>query len=145
MSDSLRPHALYSPWNSPGQNIGMGSPSLLQGIFPTQRLQADSLPAAPQGKPKNTGVCSLCLLQRIFLIQESNWGLLHCRQILYQLSQLSGKPSLDGKGILTHVHDSDLPQGLLSQGNVCATEGLQVTFPAFWDNFQPVFNMLQLI
>ena len=36
MSDSLRPHELYSPWNSPGQNTGVGSLSLLQGIFPTQ-------------------------------------------------------------------------------------------------------------
>ena len=35
MSDSLRPHGL-SPWNSPGQNTGVGSLSLLQGIFPTQ-------------------------------------------------------------------------------------------------------------
>ena len=35
-SDSLRPHGLYSPWNSPGQNTGVGSPSLLQGIFPAQ-------------------------------------------------------------------------------------------------------------
>ena len=34
--DSLRPHRLYSPWNSPGQNTGVGSLSLLQGIFPTQ-------------------------------------------------------------------------------------------------------------
>ena len=36
VSDSLQPHGLYSPWNSPGQNTGMGSLSLLQGIFPTQ-------------------------------------------------------------------------------------------------------------
>ena len=36
MSDSLRPHGLYSPWNSPGQNTGVGSPLLLQEIFPTQ-------------------------------------------------------------------------------------------------------------
>ena len=36
VSDSLRPHGLYSPWNSPGQNIGVGSHSLLQGMFPTQ-------------------------------------------------------------------------------------------------------------
>ena len=43
----------YSPWNSPGQNTGVGSLSLLQGIFLTQR---------------------------------SNPGLLHSRQILYQLS-----------------------------------------------------------
>ena len=35
VSDSLRPHGLYSPWNSPGQNFGVGSFSLLQGIFPT--------------------------------------------------------------------------------------------------------------
>ena len=37
-SDSLRPHGLYSPWNSPGQNTGVSSFSLLQVIFPTQRL-----------------------------------------------------------------------------------------------------------
>ena len=36
VSDSLWPQGLYSPWNSPGQNIGVGSHSLLQGIFPTQ-------------------------------------------------------------------------------------------------------------
>ena len=36
VSDSLRPLGLYSPWNSPGQNTGVGSLSLLQGIFPTQ-------------------------------------------------------------------------------------------------------------
>ena len=36
MSDSLRFHELYSPWNSPGQITGVGSLSLFQGIFPTQ-------------------------------------------------------------------------------------------------------------
>ena len=56
----------YSPWNSPGQNTGVGSLSLLQGIFP---------------------------------IQESNPGLLHCRQILYQLSH-KGKPFLKSKIVL---------------------------------------------
>ena len=60
MSNSLRAHGLYSPWNSPGQNTGVGSLSLLQGIFP---------------------------------IQESNQGLLHCRQILYQLSH-QGSPRI---------------------------------------------------
>ena len=49
-------------------------------------LQADSLSAEPQRKPKNTGKGSLSLLQQIFTIQESNQGLLQCRQILYQLS-----------------------------------------------------------
>ena len=34
--DSLRPHGLYSPWNYPGQNTGVGSLSLPQGISPTQ-------------------------------------------------------------------------------------------------------------
>ena len=53
VSDSLWPHGLYGLWNSPGQNTGVGSPSLLQVIFPTQ---------------------------------GSNPGLLHCSQILYQLS-----------------------------------------------------------
>ena len=36
MSGSLRPHGLYRPWSSPGQNTEVGSLSLLQGIFPTQ-------------------------------------------------------------------------------------------------------------
>jgi len=36
VSDSLRPYGLYNPWNSPGQNTGVGSLSFLQGIFPTQ-------------------------------------------------------------------------------------------------------------
>ena len=47
VSDSLRPHGLYSPWNSPGQNTGVGSLSLLQGIFPTQGLNP-SLPHSRQ-------------------------------------------------------------------------------------------------
>ena len=32
----LQPHRLYIPWNSPGQNTGVGGLALLQGIFPTQ-------------------------------------------------------------------------------------------------------------
>ena len=36
LCDSLWPHGLYSPWNSPGQNTGVGSLSLLQEIFLTQ-------------------------------------------------------------------------------------------------------------
>ena len=49
-------------------------------------LQADSLPSGPPGKHKNTRVGSLSHLQGDLLNQESNWGLLHCRGILYQLS-----------------------------------------------------------
>ena len=96
VSDSLQPHGQYSPWNSPGQNTGaipfsrgLSNP----GITPTSpTLQVDSLPAEPQRKPKNTGVGSLSLLQQIFPTQELNLGLLHCRQILYQLSY-HGSPS----------------------------------------------------
>ena len=36
VSNSLRPHGLFSPCSSPGQNTGVGSLSPLQGIFPTQ-------------------------------------------------------------------------------------------------------------
>ena len=92
VSDSLQPHGLYSPWNSLGQYIGVGSLSILQGLLNpgikprSPSLQADSLPAKPPGKPKNTGVGSLSILQWIFPTQELNWGVLHCRQILYQLS-----------------------------------------------------------
>ena len=54
----------------------------------TPALQADSLPAEPQGRPKTTGVGSLSLLQWIFPTQELNQGLLYCRQIVYYLSFL---------------------------------------------------------
>ena len=64
------------PGDLPNPGIELRSPT----------LQADSLPAEPQGKPKNTGVGSLSLLQGIFLTQEWNRGLLHFRWILYQLS-----------------------------------------------------------
>ena len=49
-------------------------------------LQVDSLPVEPPGKPKNTGIGSLSLLHQMFPTLELNWGLLHCRRILYQLS-----------------------------------------------------------
>ena len=65
-----------SPGDLPNPGIKPRSPA----------LQADSLPADPLRKPKNTGEGSLSLLQQIFLTQELNWGLLHCRRILYQLS-----------------------------------------------------------
>ena len=95
MSNSLRPSKEFSR-----PETGVGTLSLLQGIFPTQVyahcrkiLQADSLPAEPQGKPKNTGVGSLSLLQWISPTQESNRGLPYCRKILYQLSH-KGSPRI---------------------------------------------------
>ena len=46
-------------------------------------LQMDSLPSEQQGKHKNTWVVSLFFLLGNFPTQESNWGLLHCRLILF--------------------------------------------------------------
>ena len=100
MSDCLRPHGLSMEFSRPEYWRGWPFPSPGDlpnpGIKPrSPALQADSLPAEPQGKPKNTGAGSLSLLQWIFPTQESNQGLLHCRWILYQLSY-QGSPLLVG-------------------------------------------------
>ena len=86
----MRPRGLYSQWNSLGRNTGVGSlPGISRGSSQARdqtrspALQADSLPAEPQGKPKNTRVGILSLFQWIFPTQELNWGLLHCRWILF--------------------------------------------------------------
>ena len=69
MSDSLQPHRLYSPWNSPGQNTRVSSLSLLQRIFPTQRL-------------------NLGLLQcRRILYQLSHKGSPHASKIMFKILQ----------------------------------------------------------
>ena len=71
VSDSLQSYGLYSPWDSPGQNTGVGCHPLLQGDLPNPRieprspaLQEDSLPTEPQGKPKNTVMGCQTLLKR---------------------------------------------------------------------------------
>ena len=83
----------FHPWNFFRQEYWSGFPCPPPGDLPNPRikfrspsLQTDSLLPEPPGKPKNTGVGSLSLLQGTFLTQESNQGLLQCRQILYQLS-----------------------------------------------------------
>ena len=103
VSDSLRPYGLQStrplcPWGFSRQGYWTGLPCPSPRDLPnpgtepeSSALQGDSLPSEPPGKPKNTGVGSLFLLQWIFLPQESNRGLLHCRRILYQLSY-PGRP-----------------------------------------------------
>ena len=91
VSNSLQPHGLTiqsMEFSRPEYWSGKPFHSLGDvpnpGIEPrSPALQVDSLPAEPQGKPKNTEVGSLSLLQQIFLTQELNRGLLHCRQILY--------------------------------------------------------------
>ena len=47
MSNSLQPHRIYSSWNSPGQNTGVGSHFLLQGIFSTQESNPGLLHCRP--------------------------------------------------------------------------------------------------
>ena len=98
MSSSLWPHGLQSsrllcPCGFFRKEYWSGLPCppprdlLNPGIEPrSPALQENSLPSEPPGKPKNTGIGSLSLLQEIFLTQESNQSLLHCRQIIYQLN-----------------------------------------------------------
>ena len=98
MSDSLQSHGLsparlLCPWGFSRQEVWSGLPCPPPGDLPdpgieprSPELQADSLPSEPPGKPKNIGAGSQSPFQGIFLTQEPNWGLLHCRRILYQLS-----------------------------------------------------------
>ena len=81
---------LHSPWNSLGQNTGVGSLSLLQGIFPTQ---------------------------------GSNPGLLHCRQILYQLSHKGSPRILEW---VAYPFSRDLPD-----------PGVELGSPALQADFSP--------
>ena len=86
LSGSLRPHELYSPWNSsPGQNTGMGSLSLLRGIFPTQGLNPGLLHCRwicyhlshQGGEGDGTPLQYSCLVQshrRRSLVGCSPWG-----------------------------------------------------------------------
>ena len=105
VSDSLQVHDLYSPWDSPGQNTGVASLSLLQGIFPTQ----GSNPGIPQCRqilyqlshqesPRILEWVAYSFSSGSSQTQESNLCLLHCRQILYQLNY-QGSP---GNSIIVH-------------------------------------------
>ena len=98
MSNSLQPHGqqpsrLLCLWGLSRQESWNELPGPLPGdlLNPgneprSPALQVDSLPPEPPGKPKITGVGSLSLLQGKFPTQKLNLGLLHCRQIPYQLS-----------------------------------------------------------
>ena len=93
VSVSLWPHGLYSPCNSPGQNTGVGSLSILQRIFPTQRSHPGLqhckwilYQLSHKGRPRILEWVAYPFSSRSSLIQKSNWGLLHCRQPLYHLS-----------------------------------------------------------
>ena len=91
--DQQGPTRFLCPWRFSRQEYWSGLPCRPPGdLFNpgiehrSPALQADSLPSESPGKPKNTGVGSLSILQGIFPTQRSNPGLPRCRQILYQLS-----------------------------------------------------------
>ena len=69
--------------DSPGKNTGVGCMPFSRGSSqPRDQTQVSCIDWAT----RKVGVGSLTLFQEIFLTQESNWDLLHCRRILYQLS-----------------------------------------------------------
>ena len=85
------------------------------GIEPrTSTLQVDSLLSETPGKPRNTEVGSLSLLQGIFLTQELNWGLLHCRQILYQQATREAQEYWSGE---PNPSPADLPDPGIEPGS----------------------------
>ena len=83
VSYSLQPHGLYSSWNSPGQNTGVGSLSLLQGIFPTQGSNP-GLPHCRQilyqlshkGSPLESIYATLCINATLESINATNYTFL---------------------------------------------------------------------
>ena len=68
--------------------------SQLRDRTQVSRIAGGFFASLAKGKPKNTGVGSLSLLQQVFSTQESNQGFLYYRQILYQL-RAQGSPSFD--------------------------------------------------
>ena len=80
ISDSLRPHGLHSPWNSPGQNTSVGSYFLPQGIFPTQESNQGLLrqilyQLSYQGSP-TWNISSVQLLSHVLLF-TTPWSAAH--------------------------------------------------------------------
>ena len=121
VQSSIHVRLFVTPWtiksmDSPGQNTGVGSLSLLQGIFPTQgsnrgllHCRRISLPAEPPGKPKNTGGGSLSLLHWIFLSKCDGlrgWGILE--------EDWAMRVESESRSV---VSDSLWPQGLYSPWN----------------------------
>ena len=104
-SHELQPTRLLCPWRFSRQEYLNRLPCPPPGDLPdpgieprSPTLEVDSLPSEPPGKPVNTGVGRLSLLQEILPTQELNQGLLCCRWILYQLS-LQGSPKLTSVGL----------------------------------------------
>ena len=105
---------------------------------------ADSLPTEPQRKPRNIGVVSLSLLQGIFPGQESNQGLLQCRQILYKLSyERSSRTSPKWLFLwprLSRPLNSEYISHPHYLGPEAAFECIQCVSFCFYDAFLPLFS-----
>ena len=133
VSDSLRPHGLYSPWNSPGQNTRVCSLSLLQGIFSTQ----GSNPCLPhcglilyqlshRGSPRMLEWVTYCFSRGSSQSRNRTWASCIAGRFFYQLSsrnslpaELPGiKPTLQGRFLTTgsyHQGSSLLPIFLIEE------------------------------
>ena len=123
MSDSLQPHGLCSLWNSPGQSTGVGSLSLLQGIFPNQGLN----PRLPH--------CRWILYQ---LSHKGGPRILEC--IAHSFSRISSWPrnrtalqadslptDLSGKPLKIQINHWDLVVGEAEIGKRVSHTSLQTT------------------
>ena len=112
LSDSLWPHGLYSPWNSPGQDTGMGSLFLLQWIFPTQGSNPDlshcrwilyqlnckgsprilkwvDYPFSSRSSWPRNGTWVSCIADRFFFLNKNiyfNWRLITLQYCIGQLN-----------------------------------------------------------
>ena len=104
VSDSLWPRGLYSPWDSPGQNTGVGSLSLLQGIFTTQ----ESNPGLPhcrqilhqlshKGSPKTLEWVAYPFSSESSWCRNWTGGLLHCRRIWHKGKNFIGDIAVIGQ------------------------------------------------
>ena len=119
MSSSLRPHGLQyarllCPQGFSRQQYWSGLLCPPPEDFPNPEieprppaLQVESLPTELPGKPKNTREGSLSLLRGIFLTQESNQGLLHCRWILYQMTYQGSSQNLEHAAKISAYRESN--------------------------------------
>ena len=132
------PHGLYSPWNSPGQNTGASSRSLLQGIFPTQGSNPGLPDCRPilyqlshQGSPRHF-YSGPALVDGTFLVLNFCWALIDWAPINYT-ETLVLRVTLGGSG-KTFPHPGkkffsflDLSAKMFSPYNNCSNQRVNVS------------------
>ena len=156
--NSLQPHGLYSPWNSPGQNTGVGSLSLLQGIFPTQGSNP-SLPHYRQilhqlshkGSLLRHQECLYRLLGPTLMVSDSEeleWSLRIC--VANKLPDAAGSRSTPGEPLIqiqSHVSGvSAVTLVLLPLHTLSSPFSLQqYSFPLCWEAVTFLFLCVVLV